>query len=297
MPSPDPDRHDGPEISGPGSALDWPRRAGATDEVLAELLRLSRRRRRFREGILVGAGAVLFAILLWPTGRELLVSAAAPTGTIAVDTPAQQRLSDGTVVDLQEGAVMEEAFTPAARRVVLRRGTAHFQVVTDSARPFVVEADGLRVLAVGTAFTVACGPSGVEVLVTEGRVAVAAALQASEVTAGAGESVRLVPGEGATLTVTLVPAAEFTERMAWLLPRLRFADAPLLEAVALINRHNRRQLVIEDDALGELRISGVLRADNQTAFLEALRMNFGIEADPVGDREIRLRRRSAAVID
>jgi hypothetical protein len=110
MPSPDPDRHDGPEISGPGSALDWPRRAGATDEVLAELLRLSRRRRRFREGILVGAGAVLFAILLWPTGRELLVSAAAPTGTIAVDTPAQQRLSDGTVVDLQEGAAMGEAY-------------------------------------------------------------------------------------------------------------------------------------------------------------------------------------------
>jgi transmembrane sensor len=99
------------------------------------------------------------------------------------------------------------------------------------------------------------------------------------------------------MTVEPVPAAELAERMAWRLPRLRFADAPLAEAVALINRHNRRQLVIEDGSLRELQISGVLRADNQTAFLEALRMNFGIEAVPVGDHEIRLRRRTAAVIN
>lgn len=302
-PEPHPARDDGPDSSGPGSALDWPQRVGATDEVLAELQRLSRRRSRIRIGFAAGVGAVLLGIFLWPAGRELVVLASVPAGTIAIDAPAQQRLSDGTIVDLQEGAVFEEASSADLRRVVLRQGTAHFQVVKDPARPFVVEADGLRVRAVGTAFTVAIANSGVEVLVTEGKVAVGPSRMASapmaEATAGAGECVRLAPGTAVAsrLTVESVPAAELAERMAWRLPRLRFADAPLAEAVALINRHNRRQLVIEDESLRELQISGVLRADNQAAFLEALRMNFGIEAVPAGDREIRLRRRTAAVIN
>ncbi len=226
-----------------------------------------------------------------------------PAGIIAVDAPAQQRLSDGTLVDLQEGAMIEESFSPAVRRVVLRQGTAHFQVVKDATRPFAVEADGLRVRAVGTAFMVAIAKTGVEVLVTEGRVAVGpsrmTADAAAEATAGAGESVRLASGTGIPtgFTVVSVPAAELAERIAWRYPRRRFADAPLVEAVALINQHNSRQLVIEDESLRELQISGVLRADNQAAFLEALRMNFGIEAVPAGEREIRLRRRTAAVIN
>lgn len=279
--------------------LDWPQRAGATEEVLAELNHLGRRRRHLRLG-LAGAGiAAALVFLVWPAGRERLVPVAAPAGIIAVDAPAQQRLDDGTLVDLQEGAVVEAAYTVESRRVVLRQGTAHFQVTKDAARPFVVEADGLRVRAVGTAFSVVQAPAGVEVIVTEGRVAVAADSNGpvAEAWAEAGECVRAGSGADSALAVRPVSAAELAERMAWRLPRLRFTDAPLAEAVALINRHNRRQLVIDDATLGELQISGVLRADNQAAFLEALRMNFGIEAIPVGDDEIHLRRRTAAVIN
>lgn len=299
-PESDPACDHGPNFAGERSALDWAHQAGATEEVLAELNRRSRRR-RVRTGIVAGLGVLALGFFIWPASRPLVMppAPAAPVGTIAIDEPPQQRLSDGTVVDLQEGAVVEEAFTPATRRVVLRQGTAHFQVVKNPARPFVVEADGLHVRAVGTAFTVTMAATGIEVLVTEGRVAVGADPLAPEATASAGERVRMEPGTGeiATLKVTAVPSGEIAERMAWRQPRLRFADAPLVEAVKLINRHNRRQLVIEDEALGALQISGVLRADNQPAFLEALRLNFGIEAVPVGECEIHLQRRTAAIIN
>lgn len=247
-----------------------------------------------------GMAAVLTFLVL-PAGRESLVTTTLPAGTITVVAPEQQRLEDGTLVELQKGAVLETVYTAATRLVVLQHGAVHFDVTKDPGRPFVVEADGLRVRAVGTAFSVALASSGIEVIVTEGRVSVAAATNstdsASDALAEAGECVRAVLGPNASLEVSPLPVAELNERLAWRLPRLRFADASLAEAIALINRHNHRQLIIDDASLGELQISGVLRADNQVAFLEALRMNFGIEAHAIGDSEIHLRRRTAAVIN
>jgi transmembrane sensor len=56
--------------------------------------------------------------------------------------------------------------------VVLERGEAHFQVAKNPARPFVVVARGVEIRAVGTAFSVGLESTRVEVLVTEGQVAV-----------------------------------------------------------------------------------------------------------------------------
>lgn len=247
----------------------------------------------------------MIVALFLRSGPESAGPVASSSVTIVIDSPARQKLSDGSWVDLQEGAVVRESFTGQLRQVVLEHGTAHFQVVKDPARPFVVQAGGLKVRAVGTAFSVIWASSGIEVLVTEGRVAVVPADagwgRQPEAIAGAGERVTMVGpttlSKGLTLAVATLTETELAERMAWRLPRLHIADAPLAEVVALLNRHNRRQLVIEDDSLRSLQISGVLRADNQAAFLEALQVNFGIEPVPQGTDEIRLRRRTAAIIN
>ena len=60
-------------------------------------------------------------------------------------------LDDGTVVELNGGAEIEVQFTAAERRLRLVRGEAHFQVAKNPLRPFVVEAGGVAVRAVGTA--------------------------------------------------------------------------------------------------------------------------------------------------
>ncbi len=285
------------------SALDWPQRAGVTGEVLAELAVLSRRRtrRRWTAVSAVAVLAVVFVAGVYPPAPSKPVVVKTVTATTVVSAPAQQILPDGTRVDLREDATFEVDFKPAVRRIVLRRGMAHFQVMKDAARPFVVEAQGVTVRAVGTAFSVQLAPQGVEVLVTEGRVALAAtealpdlATPHTNTTAGAGDRVTVDAASLAAgqpvFAVMSVPSAELAERQGWLIPRLKFSGTRLDEAVAMFNHHNRRQLVLADDSLAALQISGVLRADNLPALFDLLRANFGIEAETLDGDQVRLRR-------
>ncbi|MGH7958663.1 MAG: FecR family protein, partial [Opitutaceae bacterium] len=79
-------------------------------------------------------------------------------------------LPDGSVARLNASTGIAVDFRRRERHVRLLRGEAHFTVARDAARPFVVEASGLAVRAVGTAFTVSTRAGAVEVLVTEGKV-------------------------------------------------------------------------------------------------------------------------------
>lgn len=289
-----------------GSALDWAQRAGATGDVLAELQVLGRRRqrRRIATGAVLATGLLALTVVFWRPTEELPLAAVTKVepvrGVVVIATP-HRTLADGTEVDLQEGAVIREEFTPGLRHVVLERGVAHFQVVKNAQRPFVVEAGGVQVRAVGTAFSVQLTPQGAEVVVTEGRVAVSpvpdellAAVPVSPTLLEAGEGLAAEPtttaGGGQILKVKPLIGPALAERLSWREPRLEFVGTPLAEVVALMNRHNARQLVLADDSLGALQISGVLRAGNVPAMLELLRENFGIEAEPRGEREILLRR-------
>jgi transmembrane sensor len=90
-----------------------------------------------------------------------------------VDGYERVSLADGTMVELNSASEVAVQFSPAERRVRLVRGEAHFTVAKNKARPFLVEAGTIAVHAVGTAFNVRLGGKDVEVLVTEGKVAVA----------------------------------------------------------------------------------------------------------------------------
>ena len=118
-------------------------------------------------------------------------------------------LPDGSVVRVNTDSRVEFAYSVAERRVRLQRGEAHFTVVKAPSRPFFVEAAGVVVRAVGTAFNVRLRADVVEVLVTEGRVGVADAVDGksllvppSAVAAAArplltaGERARLTSGSG-----------------------------------------------------------------------------------------------------
>jgi transmembrane sensor len=293
------------------TALDWARNEGEADRLIDELTDYLRRRRRRRARLgAVGATALvlLTAIFLpaWRAEREL--SSSRTAATVVVLRPEMRTLSDGSVVELQADTEIEVDFAGALRRVTLRKGEAHFQVAKDAQRPFVVAAGGVEVRAVGTAFSVELGAKEIEVLVTEGRVAVEKAVPPTatlpDSLASAGEQ-QATFGVGNRIVVEYTPEismaapvprvtslspAEIDEHLAWRVPRLEFSGTPLSQVLLMFNQYGRVRLMLADPALGRLQLSGVLRADNIESLLHLLEGEFGLTSEN-RDGEVVLRRR------
>ena len=302
--------------------LDRPFHAGATDRLLAELNVRARGRKR-RRVVSVAAGCLLlFAVgSAWRFNarRERIeASQSLPPAALAANTvllvPSRQILPDGSVVDLNGDAEIAVDFSAALRKVVLHRGEAHFQVTKDPQRAFVVVAAGVEARAVGTAFAVQIGAAAVEVLVTEGRVAVnhvvhapvSASIGSStvpEAFAVLGVSNRLVVDLTVPLItaprVTAVQSEELDERLAWRAPRVEFTRTSLEDAIKVLNDHSAARttpggrvvrFVIADPGLSDVRVSGLFRIDRSEAFVGLLKNGFGIEAEPNADGEIILRK-------
>lgn len=250
---------------------------------------------RYLYAVLAAAAAVAVGLFVW---QQPVAPTAAPSG----ETPPirslalieQRALPDGSVIELNRGAVVTEHFTAGERRVRLERGEAHFQVAKDAARPFFVEAGGVAVRAIGTAFSVRLDQASVEVLVTEGKVSVAAssAPGAEPVIPLMGMNERTVvsfaPAAPAP-QVTLVPPAEIEARLAWQPRLLDFTSVPLPEIVAEFNRRNPVRLVLADDALRQLRLSATFRSDNVEGFVRLMESDFGMNVSWRDDDEIVLR--------
>jgi transmembrane sensor len=221
----------------------------------------------------------------------------------------RQVLPDGSVAELKEGSRLLVEFSAEERRVRLS-GEAHFQVAKNPV-PFVVVAGGVAVRAVGTAFNARLDAHTVEVLVTEGRVAVArvdtvaAAPAASgprfssgvastaadawtEVAAGQHSIVPLTPT--ATAHVTDVSEAEAGRLLEWRAPRLQFAETPLAVAIEEFNRRNAVRLVLAHRDLGALPIGGTFRADNPEGFARVLELTLELRIARRGEHEIVLTR-------
>ena len=276
-------------------ALSWAVSSGAAGEVVRHVE--ARRRRRVRRRIAGVAGiACLGLVGAWLFPQAAATSAVPPIAAVStvVVAPETRTLADGSIVELRPGAEIRVEYGPSSRRVVLRAGEVHFQVTKDAARPFVVVASGVEVRAVGTAFSVDLGKRAVDVLVTEGRVAVTSPPAAEE----AAPAVAMVDaGQGTTVSIEVagaaavrsVPSGERRERLNWRIPLLEFSGTPLAEAIPMFNRHGRRHLVL-DPTLGRLQLSGTLRADDTDSLFILLRNEFGIIAAPGSAGHTELRR-------
>lgn len=210
----------------------------------------------------------------------------------------QVALPDGSRVELKPGCEVVVRYSSIERRVQLQRGEAHFTVWKDHARPFVVEAGAVKVVAVGTSFSVRREPGDLEVLVTSGSIKLEA-----EKAPGEAEAPVVAAGHRAVIplaalqapaelrpVITAISPAEMAQSLAWMAPRLQFHETPLGEVVKQFNRLNRQQLVLGEADLAELRIGGAFRPDNVDAFVRLLEVTFQIRAERGGEHEIVLRR-------
>lgn len=308
--------------------IDWPVQAGAVDDVLAALdSRLQRRRavRRRRQRVAVAICGLLLVggaggLVRQATSNLSDSTRATTTGsaTTLVAQPERQVLADGSVVELKPGARIHVAFSVTQRRVELAEGEAHFEVTKDPQRPFIVEAGNVWFRAVGTAFSVQKANGAVELFVTEGRVAVdqpAATERSSGIVgsvtqgattadAAAHQTLAIVEAGHRMLVaadvdahsphapqIVPVPSAQASQRLAWRVPTLDLSGTPLGEALPHFNRHGKVRLTLGDRELAQVRLSGMIRADNIETLLALLADSYGVRAESRSDGEIVLRKR------
>lgn len=252
--------------------------------------------RRWRAPALVLLATAAVVVMMFFVGGGLSDPARVP--------PLLERrvLEDGSVAELKEGAEVEVHYSAAQRRLTLLRGEARFIVQKDAGRPFLVDAGGVAVRAVGTAFNVSLLRQTVEVVVTEGQIKLLeTAAHGGEALVPTADKVAplLVAGQrarvslaspGAAPEITEVGAAELQRLQAWQPVLLDFSAVPLRRVIDEFNRLNRRQLVLLDAGLGDLPIVASFRSDNLDGFVELLVRTAGIAVERRDDHEIVLRR-------
>lgn len=267
----------------------------AQRELAAADRRRGRRRRWWTLGSLATAAALVVTAVVWPTAPE---PPAGPAPALVAAGPRELALADGSVVQLNAGGEVIEEFERDERRVRLTRGEAHFSVVKDAARPFVVVAGALRVRAVGTAFNVHLQSARVEVLVTAGSVQLATG---AEPEAGArlplveaGQRAVLDAGRAVdAIVVTRVDAAEITRSLAWQEALVRLSGATLAELAREFERRFGARMTIADPELAGLRAGGRLRANDPENFARSLAITFDLDVEHAAGGAWVLRKKSA----
>lgn len=195
-------------------------------------------------------------------------------------------LADGSTATLSSDSRLDVRMTRGERLVTLAQGEAFFDVARDTRRPFVVTAEGRRVAAVGTRFSVRRDPAALRVVVTEGKVRLESAPGAD----GRAQPVALLPaGSVATagrhgVLVRSLPVDEAERYLEWRSGYLSFEDTSLATAAAEFNRFNTRKLELADAAVAELRVGGNFRWSNADGFVRLLEQGFPVRAERHADR-------------
>lgn len=202
----------------------------------------------------------------------------------------QVTLSDGSSLLLNTDSQMSVRFDRASREVRLERGETMFDVAKDLARPFIVEVSEVSVKAIGTSFSIRRDARDVEVLVTQGIVEVTRpGVSDNSPSWRITDHERLVVSKASASVETLAPGKE--ERLlAWRAGVVSFDGEPLGDAIAEINRYNRRHIILDDPLLASRPIVGIFRTTDVESFVSAVAPAFGADVEVQGDT-IRLKRK------
>ena len=194
-------------------------------------------------------------------------------------------LADGSIVTLGARSRIEPAFTDTMRIVKLQEGEAFFDVAPDPERPFYVEAGDRLIRVVGTRFDVRQGPDTVRVAVVEGIVEVLQAETPAQAEASrqvieknvlqAGDEVVARIGSVEATLGAIEPAEAAPWRRGW----LTYEDASLAEIVSDANRYSRRQIILKEERIGDLRMTAAFSVEKIDQFAAGLEVTYGLRAD------------------
>ena len=266
------------------------------------------------------AGALIVAINLWLSPDPIK-----DTNGVYLTAVGRQKsvtLADGSVVQLNTNSQIAVEYNDRYRNINLLQGEAHFEVAKDSELPFRVYAGAGRIQAVGTAFTVLLMKNGVNVLVTEGRVALAAlgiarpeappralpkadkGVEFDPYANGqskdlgilkAGESITLDIADGVEEgmeelrdAIEVVNHDELSRRQSWRDGLLVFSGEPLEQVILEISRYTTVSIEISDPELRQIQIGGRFKVGDIDNMFNALEANFGLQVNRLNYNYVQL---------
>ncbi|HSS12405.1 MAG TPA: FecR domain-containing protein [Rhizomicrobium sp.] len=247
--------------------------------------------------VMVAAGGVLRREI--PDRPSVPQSQAArPSGhqSYATAVGAQKKfaLADGSVVALNTNSRIDVEIGGHSRDVHLVRGEAFFEVAHDRNRPFTVYANRYVVRDIGTAFAVHLLEKGlVNLRVTKGSVEIAAPTSEGKTSADAKSLGVVVAGQDIVFgqkieRAVAVSDAELGRKLAWRQGQLIYSGQPLAEVLADISRYSDIQIELADPELRNLPVGGAFSVNQTDAIFAALESNFGIHAEWLDARHVRL---------
>ncbi|WP_081598879.1 FecR family protein [Tistrella mobilis] len=231
------------------------------------------RRGRWAAGLTGLAVAAGLAVMLLP-GLALRMTADAATG---VGELRLVTLADGSRMRLAPLSAADMQLDGNHRRVILRRGEAFFDVVSDAGRPFVVQAGGVQVTVTGTGFEVDRDDDRVTVAVRSGTVRVEGP-GVSAVQLSPGEMVEIATDGSAPIRGRIAPDAV----ALWQDGRLFVDGATVGEVVARLRAYTPGLIIVADDALADREVTGLYDLRDPQAALSALMRAHGGRIRRVG---------------
>lgn len=249
----------------------------------------------------VGLAAAAACAILFRTGAVaapdwIKVEVAALGWPQRISTQVSQirslRLADGSRLVLDT----DTEVSMAPRHVDLLRGRARFDVAQEPGHPFVVDAGGGEVVARNGVFDVAVSTDHL-VAVSLVRGVVAVDPGAARHRASAPPELRLASGQRLAYGPAIAaPSAQSAPQGAanWPSGLLDFRRTPLSAAVAEANRYSRQKIVLVDQGIGALEVSGVFKATATAELASSLAAIFDLRLVRAPSGDFLLRRNEPA---
>lgn len=253
-------------------------------------------------------GISIAAVKYWGAG-----DVAPPRNLVVYNTVAGQqqaiKLADGSSVTLNTNSRLIVDFSEKTRRVVLERGEALFDVASNPSRLFSVDTGTRAVTVLGTKFNLQKLNFSLQLAVLEGVVAVhrpedrvsgqtaitelhpkadkVRGLNEDQYLLRAGTEAYFSGTHGASDSIVDVrPLEDANEDPLWTRGYVRFKDQPLLQVVRELNRYSKRKILIEDDRIINVRVSGLFKVAELDRVLNRFERLFGLQVTSFPDRVV-----------
>ena len=223
----------------------------------------------------LGAGALAVGI----GGYVAFSGGSAEAFETGIGEQREVDLADSTRVLLNASSRLEARIRDDRREARLLAGEALFTIAESSAGVFSIATPSGEIEAASGEILVKLLPEGARVaLLSDGARASRRTWIGQSTSVAAGVNSEIVIGRE-DVAVDASTAEQLARRTLWREGMLAFDNTPLAEAVADVTRQSGVRFVFADPALADLRVGGLVRADDLDAFLQLLRNNLAINTE------------------